>query len=141
MWETISDLNVHVQVAKASIFFRRYTLRKILAKIGTVLILLAPSVYIYNGLDCCACDCGLLEIYIFYYHYILLSFKFTLISCGQPRTTKPQSNTIIPNPVLGYMTFILIFLVIAYVPLILVGSVGLLCWALIDLAASYTVSN
>jgi hypothetical protein len=27
MWETISDLNVHVQVAKASIFFRRYTLR------------------------------------------------------------------------------------------------------------------
>ena len=45
MWETISDLNVHVQVAKASIFFRRYTLRKILPKIGTGLILLAPSVY------------------------------------------------------------------------------------------------
>ena len=44
MWETISDLNVHVQVAKASIFFKRYTLRKILPKIGTGLILLAPSV-------------------------------------------------------------------------------------------------
>ena len=47
MWETISDLNVLVQVAKASIFFRRYTLLKILPKIGTGLILLAPSVYIY----------------------------------------------------------------------------------------------
>jgi hypothetical protein len=45
MWETISDLNVHVQVAKASLFFRRYTLRKILPKIGTGLILLAPSVH------------------------------------------------------------------------------------------------
>jgi hypothetical protein len=44
MWETISDLNVHVQVAKASIFFRRCTLLKILPKIGTGLILLAPSV-------------------------------------------------------------------------------------------------
>jgi hypothetical protein len=46
MWETISDLNVHVQVSKASVFFRRCTLRKILPKIGTGLILLAPSVYI-----------------------------------------------------------------------------------------------
>jgi hypothetical protein len=45
MWETISDLNVYVQVAKASVFFRRYTLRKILPKIGTGLILLAASVY------------------------------------------------------------------------------------------------
>ena len=45
MWETISDLNVHVQVAKASIFFRRYTLLKILPKIGTGLILLAPTVF------------------------------------------------------------------------------------------------
>jgi hypothetical protein len=44
MWETISDLNVHVQVAKASIFFRRYTLLKIFPKIGTGLILLAPAV-------------------------------------------------------------------------------------------------
>ena len=49
MWETISDLNVHVQVAKACIIFRRYTLSKILPKIGTGLILLAPSVYIYCG--------------------------------------------------------------------------------------------
>ena len=48
MWETISDLIVHVQVAKASIFFRRYTLRKILPKIGTGLILLAPSVFSHN---------------------------------------------------------------------------------------------
>jgi hypothetical protein len=44
MWETISDLNVLVQVAKASIFFRRYTLLKILPKIGTGLILLARTV-------------------------------------------------------------------------------------------------
>jgi hypothetical protein len=55
MWETISDLNVHVQVAKASIFFRRYTLLKILPKIGTGLILLAPTValkkYIYTLLN------------------------------------------------------------------------------------------
>jgi hypothetical protein len=41
----ISDLNVHVQVAKASVFFRRCTLLKILPKIGTRRILLAPSVY------------------------------------------------------------------------------------------------
>ena len=46
IWETISDLNVHVQVAKASVFFRRCTLLKILPKIGTGLILLAPSVCI-----------------------------------------------------------------------------------------------
>jgi hypothetical protein len=37
MWETISDLNVHVQAAKAS--EARYTLPKILPKIGTGLIL------------------------------------------------------------------------------------------------------
>ena len=43
MWETIPDLNVHVQVAKASIFFRRYTLLKILPKIGTGLIFSAPT--------------------------------------------------------------------------------------------------
>ena len=52
MRETISDLNVHVQVAKASIFFRRYTLRKILPKIGTGLILhIYIYIYIYIYID------------------------------------------------------------------------------------------
>jgi hypothetical protein len=61
MWETISDLNVHVQVAKASIFFRRYTFLKILPKIGTGLILLAPIVYIY--------------IYIYIYIFGFVGYK------------------------------------------------------------------
>ena len=45
--ETIADLNAHAQVANASLFFRRYTFLEFLAKIGTGLILLAPT---------CKCD-------------------------------------------------------------------------------------
>ena len=51
MWEAISDLNVHVQVAKASIFFRRFTLLKILPKIGTGLILLTPHCMLIRNSD------------------------------------------------------------------------------------------
>ena len=43
-WETIAYLNAHAQVANASLFFRRYTFLEFLAKIGTGLVLLAPTV-------------------------------------------------------------------------------------------------
>jgi hypothetical protein len=41
MWKTIADLNAHVQVDTLS---RRYTFLDFLAKFGTGLILLAPTV-------------------------------------------------------------------------------------------------
>ena len=43
-WETIADLNAHAQVANTSLFFKRYTFLEFFAKIGTGLILLAPTV-------------------------------------------------------------------------------------------------
>ena len=48
MWETISheaiDVNAHVQLQKASFSWKKYAVSKILPKIVTGLILLAPSV-------------------------------------------------------------------------------------------------